>query len=59
MPAPKVKLVRVRCLGPKPAEHTFLSRDPIRERVCPSCREKLAAMPMARLERPMSVRIDG
>lgn len=29
-----------RCLGPGKAEHTFLSADPSRERVCPACRRK-------------------
>lgn len=32
--------VAVRCLGPG-REHTFLSRDPATERVCPKCRAKI------------------
>ena len=31
--------VRVRCLGPAKREHTFLSADPKRERICPRCRQ--------------------
>lgn len=34
----KRKRVKVRCLGPKRAEHWFLSRDPSRERICRYCR---------------------
>jgi hypothetical protein len=30
--------VRVRCLGVGKSEHTFLSPDPTRVRVCPRCR---------------------
>ena len=33
--------VRVRCLGPLSPEHTFLSEDPRRFRVCPRCVEHL------------------
>lgn len=39
---PKVR--RVRCLGPGP-EHTFLSTDPARNRICPACARKLAYEP--------------
>ncbi len=38
IPPPKV---RVRCLGPGP-EHTFLSGDRCRERICPKCRTGVA-----------------
>lgn len=40
------KLTRVRCLGPGP-EHSFYSRDRVRERICYACREKLKTMPQS------------
>lgn len=39
----KLPTVRVRCLGSGP-EHTFLSRDKVRNRVCERCAEKLKAV---------------
>lgn len=43
--------VRVRCLGPG-KEHTFLSVDPKRNRVCEQCQAAMKyAMPMMKDER--------
>lgn len=58
MPATKAgKLVRVRCLGPG-KEHGFMSRDRTTERVCKTCREKLANVGMALRDRPVPVRCE-
>lgn len=37
----KPRAIRVRCLGPG-KEHSFMSRDRVRERVCEPCRKKMA-----------------
>jgi hypothetical protein len=39
---------RVRCLGPAPDEHTFLSASPA-ERICPRCRALQRAMHLSPL----------
>jgi len=56
-PAKSVKLVRVRCLGPG-KEHTFQSRDRQSERVCKTCREKIASLGMSMRDRPVPVRLE-
>ncbi len=47
---PPGKRVRVRCLGPSPlkGEHTFLSADPTRDRICRFCRRQLEALRLGR-----------
>ena len=48
---------KVRCLGPG-AEHTFLSRDPVCERICQRCRDKLKDTPFVLRDKPLPVRVD-
>lgn len=38
----------VRCLGPRRPEHTFASRDPATNRVCPRCQKVLDALRVGR-----------
>ena len=38
--ARKPRRFKVRCLGPG-REHTFMSTDPVRNRVCERCQEKI------------------
>lgn len=45
LPTPR----EVRCLGPG-REHTFLSRDPARHRVCGRCTAAIAEMPTGAAE---------
>lgn len=51
---PPRKRVRVRCLGPG-GEHTFMSDDPIRHRVCADCVVKIRALSYWERRRPMEI----
>ena len=48
---------KVRCLGPREAEHFFLSRDPSSERICRLCREKQQAVGVAIRDTPVRTTI--
>lgn len=49
----KVATFRVRCLGPARKEHTFLTTDPKRNRICDECMERINALAKLHHEGPL------
>lgn len=48
-------MTEVRCLGPREPEHTFMTDDPCKHRICPRCRSAIAGTRLAKAEEPMTL----